>query len=106
MSHHPAFTFAGLCAAGGAIGYARTRSRPSLIAGLAFGALYSLSGYLIQTNGDYGVELAAATSTLLLAAMGPRAMRTRKPVPILLATLGVSGMGYYGRKAWETYNGV
>ncbi|KAI8913984.1 transmembrane proteins 14C-domain-containing protein [Powellomyces hirtus] len=106
MSHHPAYTFAGLCAVGGVMGYTRTKSRPSLFAGLAFGALYSLSGYLIQTNGEYGVELATATSTLLLAAMAPRALRTRKPIPIMLATLGTIGAGFYGKKAWEFYNGV
>ncbi|TPX65465.1 hypothetical protein SpCBS45565_g05121 [Spizellomyces sp. 'palustris'] len=106
MSHHPAYTLGGVCALGGYIGYQRTRSRPSLIAGLAFGALYTLSGYLIQNNLNYGIELATGTSALLLAAMGRRALKTRKPVPSVLAVLGVVGSGYYGRKLWEQINGV
>ncbi|KAI8826044.1 transmembrane proteins 14C-domain-containing protein [Fimicolochytrium jonesii] len=106
MSHHPAFTLGGLCAIGGAIGYSRTRSRPSLIAGLAFGALYSVSGYLLQQNAEYGAPLAAVTSALLLGSMGPRALRTRKPVPIMLAFLGTLGSAYYGKLVYEGYYGV
>ena len=33
----------GLVAAGGAMGYAKARSVPSLVAGITFGALYGLS---------------------------------------------------------------
>ncbi|KAJ3035074.1 hypothetical protein HDV00_004338 [Rhizophlyctis rosea] len=106
MSHHPAYTLAGLTAVGGIIGYSRTRSTPSLIAGLSFGALYAVSGYLLKENKDYGVELASATSLLLLGAMGPRAARTRKPVPTLLSVVGLAGAGYYGKKWYEFNYGV
>ncbi|KAI9004802.1 transmembrane proteins 14C-domain-containing protein [Gaertneriomyces semiglobifer] len=106
MSHHPAYTFAGLTALGGAIGYAKTKSRPSLIAGLAFGALFGTAGYLIQNNQDYGVELATGTSVLLLSAMAPRALKTRKPVPIGLSTVALLGTYYYGKKIYEQVYGV
>ncbi|KAJ3099366.1 hypothetical protein HDU97_003239 [Phlyctochytrium planicorne] len=80
------------------MGYARAKSLPSLIAGLTFASLYAYSGYLIQSNANYGAELATATSVLLLGAMGPKAFKTRKPVPVLMATLGTIGSSYYGLK--------
>ncbi|KAI9103721.1 transmembrane proteins 14C-domain-containing protein, partial [Phlyctochytrium arcticum] len=101
MSHHTAYTLAGICTLGGYVGYTKTRSRPSLIAGVAFGALYAVAGYLLQNNLEYGAELATGTSVLLVGAMGPRALKTRKPVPAGLATLGLLGGAYYGRKVYE-----
>ncbi|KAI9197457.1 transmembrane proteins 14C-domain-containing protein [Polychytrium aggregatum] len=106
MSHHPAYTLSGLCAVGGVVGYARTRSKPSLIAGLAFAALFGASGYLIQSNQDWGVELASASSAILTSAMLPRAIKTRKPVPAGLALVGVAGLGYYGKKLYEQTYGL
>ncbi|TPX32926.1 hypothetical protein SmJEL517_g04097 [Synchytrium microbalum] len=106
MAQHPAYTIGALCAIGGTIGYVKSRSTPSLVAGLAFGGLFIASGYMIQTNANYGVELATATSALLLLAMGPRAARTQKPVPLLLSTMGAVGSAYYGMKLNQQYNGV
>ncbi|KAJ3317203.1 hypothetical protein HDV06_001847 [Boothiomyces sp. JEL0866] len=91
---------------GGIAGFARAKSRPSLIAGLAFGTLYATSGYLLDKNKDYGVELAAGTSVLLLGAMAPRAIRTRKIPPITLAVVGLIGTAYYGKKLQEQIQGV
>jgi uncharacterized membrane protein (UPF0136 family) len=48
-----------LCFLGGAIGYARTRSIPSMVAGLAIGSLYALSGLRMREGMSYGYEGAA-----------------------------------------------
>ncbi|KAL9544177.1 hypothetical protein MBANPS3_007755 [Mucor bainieri] len=101
MSHHPSYTLAGLCAVGGVAGFAKTRSIPSLVAGLGVGALYGAAGYLIQQNRDYGHETAVAASTLLGGAMIPRALKTRKPVPIALSVISLAAGGYYVKKVIE-----
>ncbi|KAJ2779696.1 hypothetical protein H4R18_003872 [Coemansia javaensis] len=106
MSHHPAYTMAGLCVVGGAIGYAKGRSLPSLVAGAGIGAVYWYAGQRIQNNQDYGHELALAASALLLGAMGPKALRTRAPVPITMSTLGTASAAYYAKKAYEDRHGV
>jgi len=43
-SSHINFTVAGLVALGGLMGYAKAKSVPSLVGGLAFGALFAYSG--------------------------------------------------------------
>ncbi|KAJ3219679.1 hypothetical protein HDU67_010041 [Dinochytrium kinnereticum] len=106
MSHHTANTLAGVCAVGGIMGYVRAKSLPSLIAGLTFASLYAYSGYLIQSNANYGSELATVTSVILLGAMGPKAVRTQKPVPMIMSLIGAVGSSYYGMKVYQNYNGV
>lgn len=49
-SSHAAFTMAGLVAAGGVTGYAKTRSVPSLVAGLGIASLYAAGGYQINVS--------------------------------------------------------
>lgn len=82
----------------GVVGFAKTRSMPSLIAGLGVGALYGAAGYLIQQNKDYGHETAVAATTLLGGAMIPRAIKTRKPVPIALSVISLAAGTYYVKK--------
>jgi uncharacterized membrane protein (UPF0136 family) len=39
---------------------------PSLVAGLAVGALFATAGQRIQNGGDYGFEMATAASLVLM----------------------------------------
>lgn len=90
---HPADTMAVLCSLGGAIGFARTRSKPSLIAGSGVGALYAWAGVRLHTHAAYGREMAAAASLLLLASSAPRF--AKGPLPKVLTTTSVLTGGYY-----------
>ncbi|KXX74970.1 Transmembrane protein 14 [Madurella mycetomatis] len=92
----PSYILSALTAAGGAIGYARTKSKPSLIAGTAVGLLYGLGGYRISNNEPYGVELSLLASLVLGGSAFPRAFRLRKPVPILLSMFAAYGLLTFG----------
>ncbi|EGO53748.1 hypothetical protein NEUTE1DRAFT_97226, partial [Neurospora tetrasperma FGSC 2508] len=78
----PAYVLSALTVTGGIAGYARTKSKPSIIAGCAVGLLYGLGGYRIQNNQPYGVELGLLASVVLGGASLPRAIKLRKPVPM------------------------
>ncbi|KAI0127392.1 transmembrane proteins 14C-domain-containing protein [Xylariales sp. AK1849] len=108
MAEHPSFTLAGLLAAGGTLGYVRTRSTPSLVAGLGLGASYAFAGYLIKGNKDYGTELALGNSIFLLGSALPRIIKTggRAPVPLGLGAAGVLATYYYQKKVREFRFGV
>lgn len=88
---------AGLCAIGGSIGFARTRSVPSLVAGLGVGALYAVGAYRIREGYSFGYELCAAASALLLASSAPRVRKG--PVPAGLTASSTLALAYYGKKA-------
>lgn len=47
---HLAFTLGGLTAAGGAMGYFKSGSKPSLMGGLAIGGLYIANGVFIKND--------------------------------------------------------
>ncbi|KAI2463444.1 transmembrane proteins 14C-domain-containing protein [Annulohypoxylon bovei var. microspora] len=108
MAEHPSFTLAGLLAVGGTAGYIRTRSLPSIIAGLGLGASYAYSGYLLKNNKDYGAELALGNSVLLLGSAVPRVIKTkaRAPVPLGLLVAGALATFYYQKKFREFRFGV
>ncbi|PWN30064.1 hypothetical protein BDZ90DRAFT_257166 [Jaminaea rosea] len=99
MSEHPAYTLAALTSLGGTIGFMRTRSRPSLIAGVGVGLVYALAGRRIQTGQDYGYEIAALNSLLLLGSSAPRF--AKGPVPKGLTGLGLVALAYYGKKVYD-----
>ncbi|KAI7857807.1 transmembrane proteins 14C-domain-containing protein [Circinella umbellata] len=100
MSHHPCYTMAGLSLAGGVAGFARTRSVPSLVAGVAVGSMYGYAGYLIKENKDYGHETAVVASAILAGAMIPRAIKSgfKKPVPVAMSVVALAAGGYYVKK--------
>ncbi|EGX49618.1 hypothetical protein AOL_s00078g107 [Orbilia oligospora ATCC 24927] len=80
------------------MGFARTGSIPSLVAGVGIGAMYGYSGYLLKKNANYGIELAILASLVLGGAMIPRAIKTRKPLPIAMSVLAITGGAYYIKK--------
>jgi uncharacterized membrane protein (UPF0136 family) len=92
---------AGLCAVGGVTGFYLKGSKPSLFGGLAIGALYGASGYLLKQNANWGIELALFSSVLLAGGMLPRALKVQKPLPITLVILGTLNTAYYSRKYLE-----
>ncbi|KAF4344770.1 UPF0136 domain protein [Fusarium beomiforme] len=92
----PAYILGAVTAGGGIMGYARTRSVPSIVAGCAVGFLYVLGGYRIQNEQPYGVGLGLLASVILGGSAFPRALRLRKPVPILLSVISAFGLFTYG----------
>ncbi|GAB0138861.1 hypothetical protein EsDP_00007083 [Epichloe bromicola] len=91
------YALAALTAGGGIMGYAKTGSMPSIIAGTAVGVLYGLGGYRIQNRQPYGVELSLLASVVLGGSAIPRAIRLRKPVPVLLSVLSAFGLFTFGK---------
>ncbi|OAA79726.1 transmembrane 14C domain protein [Akanthomyces lecanii RCEF 1005] len=111
---YTSFLLAALTAGGGIMGYAKTRSAPSIIAGCSVGLLSTqsacsslcansssetdgLGGYRIQNRQPYGIELSLLASVVLGGASIPRALRLKKPVPILLSVLSTFGAITFGR---------
>ncbi|KAJ1306693.1 hypothetical protein OPQ81_007685 [Rhizoctonia solani] len=99
MSAHPALTMALLCSVGGITGFLRTRSVPSLVAGVGVGAMYGYAGYQIQRGGNYGYETALAASIILFLSSVPRARKG--PVPLTLAITGAAAAAYYGKVVYD-----
>lgn len=86
-----------LTSLGGAIGYARTGSIPSIAAGLSVGALYLLSFARLRSGETYGEELGLLASAVLGGSSIPRVIKTGgKPVPLGLSVLATYGVVVFG----------
>jgi uncharacterized membrane protein (UPF0136 family) len=76
------YIFFGIIAiVGGALGYARAKSIPSVIAGGIAGGLLILAGLIGPSSGAHW--LALVVSLLLLAYFGPSYLRKRKAMPAI-----------------------
>jgi uncharacterized membrane protein (UPF0136 family) len=75
------FLFGLVAIAGGAIGYARAKSKASLIAGSASGALLIIAGLLSPSVP--GFILALIVSILLIAHFGRSYAAKKKPMPAI-----------------------
>lgn len=97
----PTFGVGAVVALMGIRGFTATKSIPSLLAGLGFGTLFGVGGYLIQdpATSASGRTIALATSLTLAGVMGSRFARTRKLYPAgVLAAVGA------GSSAWHGYS--
>jgi len=105
-SAHVNYTLAAVVGIGGVYGYIKTRSVPSLIAGVSIGSLYAFSAYLIsQHRASEGHAVAAVTSAILTAAMGGRFYTTRRVMPAgMLTGIGAAATYYNGIK-WREWSG-
>jgi len=105
-SAHLNYTLAAVVGIGGVYGYFKTRSLPSLIAGVSIGSLYAYSAYLISQNrASEGHAVATVTSAILTAAMGSRFYKTRKVMPAgMLTGIGAAATYYNGIK-WREWSG-
>lgn len=97
----PSYILGALTASGGIMGYARTQSLPSIIAGCTVGSLYALGGYRTQNHEPYGVELSLLASIVLGGSSIPRAIRLRKPVPMVLSILATVGALIFGNGLYQ-----
>ncbi|CEL09058.1 Putative UPF0136 domain protein [Aspergillus calidoustus] len=91
-----ALTLSILTSLGGTIGYLRTGSLPSVIAGVSVGALYLLSFLRLRSGQPYAEEIGLLASIVLGGASIPRAIRLRKTVPLVLSVLAVYGLFVFG----------
>lgn len=98
----PAYTMGGLCIAGGVTGFVRTRSVPSLVAGVGVGLLYLWSAEAIKKGHSNGLEGALGASALLLLSSLPRV--AKGPVPAILAATSTAAGLYYGKTLYELRN--
>jgi uncharacterized membrane protein (UPF0136 family) len=102
-SAHLNLTLGGLAIVGGAMGFVRTGSTPSLVAGWTFGGLLVGSSVMISNGECYeGHVLASGVTGLMTVAMGYRSLSTGKFMPAgMVATLGAAGLAYNVTKAIE-----
>lgn len=86
-----------LTSLGGIIGYSRTGSLPSIIAGVSVGLVYLLSFLRLRAGQSYGEELGLLASAVLGGSSVPRVIKTGgKPVPLVLSVLATYGLFVFG----------
>ena len=103
-SAHANISLGGLVIIGGAMGYIKKGSTPSLVAGLTFGSLFLGSAYMIaKTDSQYQAHLlASGTGGVMALGMGQRFLKTGKFMPAgLVAVLGAAACAYNVKKSME-----
>ena len=75
------WAYGALVLAGGAMGWAKAKSKSSLIAGVVFGVPLIIFGYGIHQGHASDVRVAAAIAGLLAILMGVRFAKTKKFMP-------------------------
>jgi len=90
-----------VAAAGGVMGFVKAKSRPSLVAGLASGALlFGASGLFCTGRTLGGAALGGLVSLALVGRFGPAFAKTKKVMPAgLVAGLGAAGVLLAGAMA-------
>eukprot|EP00455_Lapot_gusevi_P033742 TRINITY_DN3696_c0_g2_i1.p1 TRINITY_DN3696_c0_g2~~TRINITY_DN3696_c0_g2_i1.p1 ORF type:complete len:113 (+),score=43.91 TRINITY_DN3696_c0_g2_i1:57-395(+) len=99
-AHLPA-TMAVLCGLGGVAGFAKSKSTPSLAAGLALSAAFGASAYMITSTDQVasGYLCGTVASGVMTAAMASRFVKTRSVFPAgVLALIGGLSLAYHGSK--------
>ncbi|KAK9511268.1 hypothetical protein O3M35_005855 [Rhynocoris fuscipes] len=93
---HYGIIYAVLVGSGGAYGYLKSGSVPSLAAGLIFGTLIGVGAYQVSRNVE-NYQLSLGTSALLGTIMGYRYYNTGKIMPAgLLAGISIAMTLRYG----------
>lgn len=86
------FVFGVLTIAGGALGYAKAKSKASIVAGATFGGVLLLAGYLAGA-GAIGMYVGLVASGMLAARFSNAYRTSKKVMPAgLMAALGVGGV--------------
>ncbi|KAG5289690.1 transmembrane 14 domain-containing protein [Histoplasma ohiense] len=99
--HNSAAALSLLTSCGGIIGYARTGSIASIAAGLCVGAIYAFSYFRFHSQQPHGEELSLIASVMLAGSSIPRALKTRKLVPVSLSLMATYGLIVF----WLAYKG-
>lgn len=85
----------GILLAGGIMGFVKSGSKASLVAGSTIGSLLFLSAFLISKKKSFGYKLGSAVSGVLTLIMGKKYLRSGKFMPAgFIASLGVVTLLY------------